>query len=214
MHESAFDSYVTTESRLDSHVALHRVGFSLLKHVEANIPQSSLSSEGPKYQHHVNALCNNGYLSHRTPHCANVDEASCSLLLTSHSPHLSTGVSCLFSRFLKSPEFLSLPLMRSSAFGANYADGSRIRCTAVQVGEKSLTAKEGSLNRTMKSSFSDLCIKYDDVRNVDRMAAVQVRPSTVLDFGRLSLLSATITGLLRGMPPSCGSTARVRFSSV
>lgn len=43
-----------------------------------------------------------------------------------------------------------------------------------QVGERSLTAKEGSLTRTMKSSFSDLCIKYEDVRNVDRMAAVQV----------------------------------------
>lgn len=25
----------------------------------------------------------------------------------------------------------------------------------------------------MKSSFSDLCVKYDDIRNVDRMAAVQ-----------------------------------------
>lgn len=43
-----------------------------------------------------------------------------------------------------------------------------------KVGDKSLTAKEGSLTRTMKSSFSDLCIKYDDTRNVDRMAAVQV----------------------------------------
>ncbi|CAM9438763.1 unnamed protein product [Discosporangium mesarthrocarpum] len=42
-----------------------------------------------------------------------------------------------------------------------------------KVGEKSLTAKEGSLSRTMKSSFSDLCIKFDDVRNVDRLAAVQ-----------------------------------------
>ena len=43
----------------------------------------------------------------------------------------------------------------------------------VKVGDKSLTAKEGGLSRTMKSSFSDLCIKYDDIRNVDRMAAVQ-----------------------------------------
>lgn len=43
-----------------------------------------------------------------------------------------------------------------------------------KVGDKSLTAKEGGLTRTMKSSFSDLCIKYDDTRNVDRMAAVQV----------------------------------------
>lgn len=43
-----------------------------------------------------------------------------------------------------------------------------------KVGDKSLTAKEGGLTRTMKSSFSDLCIKYDDIRNVDRMAAVQV----------------------------------------
>ena len=42
-----------------------------------------------------------------------------------------------------------------------------------KVGDKSLTAKEGGLTRTMKSSFSDLCIKYDDIRNVDRMAAVQ-----------------------------------------
>ncbi len=42
-----------------------------------------------------------------------------------------------------------------------------------KVGEKSLTAKEGGLTRTMKSSFSDLCIKYEDIRNVDRMAAVQ-----------------------------------------
>lgn len=41
------------------------------------------------------------------------------------------------------------------------------------MGEKSLTAREGSLSRTMKSSFSDLCVKYEDVRNVDRMAAVQ-----------------------------------------
>lgn len=41
------------------------------------------------------------------------------------------------------------------------------------MGDKSLTAKEGGLTRTMKSSFSDLCIKYDDIRNVDRMAAVQ-----------------------------------------
>lgn len=44
-----------------------------------------------------------------------------------------------------------------------------------QVGEKSLTAREGSLSRTMKSSFSDLCVKYEDIRTVDRMAAVQVR---------------------------------------
>lgn len=46
---------------------------------------------------------------------------------------------------------------------------------AQKVGDKSLTAKEGGLTRTMKSSFSDLCIKYDDIRDVDRMAAVQVR---------------------------------------
>ncbi|CAB1118209.1 unnamed protein product [Ectocarpus sp. CCAP 1310/34] len=43
-----------------------------------------------------------------------------------------------------------------------------------KVGDKSLTAKEGGLSRTMKSSFSDLCIKYDDIRNVDRMAADKV----------------------------------------
>lgn len=42
-----------------------------------------------------------------------------------------------------------------------------------QVSDKSLTAKEGGLTRTMKSSFSDLCIKYEDIRGVDRMAAVQ-----------------------------------------
>ncbi|CAM9186159.1 unnamed protein product [Choristocarpus tenellus] len=48
-----------------------------------------------------------------------------------------------------------------------------------KVGEKSLTAKEGSLNRSMKSSFSDLCIKYDDIRNVDRMAAVQDKVDVV-----------------------------------
>lgn len=49
-----------------------------------------------------------------------------------------------------------------------------------QVGGKSLTAKEGSLSKTMKGSFADLCLKYDDVRNVDRLAAVQV--STVRHF--------------------------------
>lgn len=42
------------------------------------------------------------------------------------------------------------------------------------MGDRSLTAKEGGLTRSMRSSFADLCIKYDDVRNVDRMAAVQV----------------------------------------
>lgn len=47
-----------------------------------------------------------------------------------------------------------------------------------QVGDRSLTAKEGSLSRTMKSSFADLCIKYEDVRNVDRMAAVQASSIT------------------------------------
>ncbi|CAM9367113.1 unnamed protein product [Ectocarpus fasciculatus] len=49
----------------------------------------------------------------------------------------------------------------------------------VKVGDKSLTAKEGGLSRTMKSSFSDLCIKYDDIRNVDRMAAVQDKVDVV-----------------------------------
>ena len=44
-----------------------------------------------------------------------------------------------------------------------------------QVGDKSLTAREGSLSRTMKSSFSDLCLKFEDIRSVDRMAAVQAR---------------------------------------
>ncbi|CAM9570497.1 unnamed protein product [Ectocarpus sp. 8 AP-2014] len=48
-----------------------------------------------------------------------------------------------------------------------------------KVGDKSLTAKEGGLSRTMKSSFSDLCIKYDDIRNVDRMAAVQDKVDVV-----------------------------------
>lgn len=51
------------------------------------------------------------------------------------------------------------------------ADGCDVQWA--KVGDKSLTAKEGGLTRTMKSSFSDLCIKYEDVRNVDRMAAVQ-----------------------------------------
>lgn len=49
-----------------------------------------------------------------------------------------------------------------------------------KVGDKSLTAKEGGLSRTMKSSFSDLCIKYDDIRNVDRMAAVQASQIFIL----------------------------------
>lgn len=48
-----------------------------------------------------------------------------------------------------------------------------------KVGDKALTAREGSLTRTMKSSFSDLCIKYDDIRNVDRMAAVQDKVDVV-----------------------------------
>ncbi|CAM9251228.1 unnamed protein product [Chrysoparadoxa australica] len=48
-----------------------------------------------------------------------------------------------------------------------------------KVGEKSLTAKEGQLNRTMKSSFSDILNKFDDVRNVDKMAAVQDKVNIV-----------------------------------
>lgn len=50
------------------------------------------------------------------------------------------------------------------------------------MGDKALTAREGSLTRTMKSSFSDLCVKYDDIRNVDRLAAVQASAVVVL-FG-------------------------------
>lgn len=56
------------------------------------------------------------------------------------------------------------------------------------MGDKSLTAREGTLSRTMKSSLSELCIKYEDVRNVDRMAAVQASycllkpdPARILD---------------------------------
>lgn len=48
-----------------------------------------------------------------------------------------------------------------------------------KVGEKSLTAREGSLSRTMKSSFSDICVKYEDIRTVDRMAAVQGKVDVV-----------------------------------
>ncbi|CAM9125594.1 unnamed protein product [Sphacelaria rigidula] len=48
-----------------------------------------------------------------------------------------------------------------------------------KVGDKSLTAREGSLSRSMKSSFKDLCVKYEDVRNVDRMAAVQDKVDVV-----------------------------------
>lgn len=33
-----------------------------------------------------------------------------------------------------------------------------------KVGDKSLTAKEAGLSRTVRSSFQDICIKYDDVR--------------------------------------------------
>mmetsp|Transcript_5940 Transcript_5940/g.8938 ORF Transcript_5940/g.8938 Transcript_5940/m.8938 type:complete len:226 (-) Transcript_5940:112-789(-) len=42
-----------------------------------------------------------------------------------------------------------------------------------KVGEKSLTAKEGSLSRTFKGSFSDVCLKYEDVKNVDKISSVQ-----------------------------------------
>jgi hypothetical protein len=42
-----------------------------------------------------------------------------------------------------------------------------------QVGEKSMTAKEDALSRTMRSSFADICLKYDDVKNVDKLANVQ-----------------------------------------
>lgn len=52
----------------------------------------------------------------------------------------------------------------------------------LQVGDKSLTAREGSLSRSMKSSFKDLCVKYEDVRNVDRMAAVQASHFTIHGF--------------------------------
>ncbi|CAM9219456.1 unnamed protein product [Ectocarpus sp. 13 AM-2016] len=56
-----------------------------------------------------------------------------------------------------------------------------------KVGDKSLTAKEGGLSRTMKSSFSDLCIKYDDIRNVDRMAAVQASQIDKVDVVKVTM---------------------------
>ncbi|CAM9103168.1 unnamed protein product [Phaeothamnion confervicola] len=48
-----------------------------------------------------------------------------------------------------------------------------------KVGDKSLTAREGSLNRTMKDTFRDLCIKYDDLKNVDRLASVHDKVNVV-----------------------------------
>jgi Synaptobrevin/Regulated-SNARE-like domain len=48
-----------------------------------------------------------------------------------------------------------------------------------KVGDKSLAAKEGSLSRTMRSSFTDVCLKYDDVKNVDKLASVQGKVDAV-----------------------------------
>mmetsp|Transcript_11341 Transcript_11341/g.14739 ORF Transcript_11341/g.14739 Transcript_11341/m.14739 type:complete len:259 (+) Transcript_11341:143-919(+) len=39
--------------------------------------------------------------------------------------------------------------------------------------EKSMTATEGSLSRTVKSIFVDLCTRYDDLKNVDKLASIQ-----------------------------------------
>ncbi|KAG5181470.1 hypothetical protein JKP88DRAFT_263587 [Tribonema minus] len=48
-----------------------------------------------------------------------------------------------------------------------------------KVGEKSLSAKEDTLSRTMRSSFADICLKYDDVKNVDKLASVQGKVDAV-----------------------------------
>eukprot|EP01084_Bolivina_argentea_P319000 553319_1 len=48
-----------------------------------------------------------------------------------------------------------------------------------RVGEKSLTAKEGSLSRAVSSSFREICTKFDDYRNVDRLASVQAKVDVV-----------------------------------
>eukprot|EP00611_Tribonema_gayanum_P010038 TRINITY_DN1995_c0_g2_i1.p1 TRINITY_DN1995_c0_g2~~TRINITY_DN1995_c0_g2_i1.p1 ORF type:complete len:226 (-),score=79.02 TRINITY_DN1995_c0_g2_i1:104-781(-) len=48
-----------------------------------------------------------------------------------------------------------------------------------KVGDKSLAAKEGSLSKTMRSSFADICLKYDDVKNVDKLAAMQGKVDAV-----------------------------------
>lgn len=48
-----------------------------------------------------------------------------------------------------------------------------------KVGDKSLSAREGALSKTMRSSFQDVCLKYEDIKNVDKLASVQGKVDVV-----------------------------------
>jgi hypothetical protein len=129
------------------------------------------------------------------------------ICVASYSPKGGTNDEIAVKSVISSPNVLVEPGRRYSNEGAVccvhfVADGvnrvfavvtdkaypARVAFTLVEevqskfvtkVGDKSLTAKEGSLSRAMNSTFADICIKYEDVKNVDKLSSLQGKVDAV-----------------------------------